>query len=162
MSIIDLIILLCFLPAIYYGIKKGFIKQLAGIVALILGAWLAWKFTGILSNWISGWVEGGDTVIKIVSFTVIFIIVVVLVNLVGKLLEGIFRITLLSWANKLLGVIFSILKTALILSLIALILNQINGLIEIIPEDALAKSKLYEPISDLISVIFPKLINFFS
>lgn len=162
MPIIDLIILLCFLPAIYYGIKDGFIRQLAGIAALILGAWLAWKFSGLLSGWISNWLEAGETVIKIISFSVIFIVVIILVNLVGKLIEKILKITMLSWANKLLGVIFSLLKTAIIISVIILILEGINNFVEFIPEETVVESKLYEPLSRLTSIIFPYLQEFFS
>ena len=162
MSVIDIIILICFLPAIYYGIKDGFIRQLAGIVALILGAWLAWKFSYLLCTIIDKWIDAGETIIKIISFSAIFIVVIILVNLVGKLIEKIIKITMLSWANRLLGIIFSLLKAAIIISVIILVIDAANNLFEIIPKETIADSKLYDPFSKLISILFPYLKEFFN
>ena len=38
MAILDIVILLCFIPAIVSGISKGFVKQVIDFVAILLAA----------------------------------------------------------------------------------------------------------------------------
>ena len=47
MSIIDIILLICFVPAIINGARKGFISQVISIVSLVLGIWLSARFASV-------------------------------------------------------------------------------------------------------------------
>ena len=71
MSTPDIIILICFLPAIISGIMKGFIEQAVALVSLILGAWLAFKFSTVVSGWLQPYFEVSETVLNVISFVVI-------------------------------------------------------------------------------------------
>jgi hypothetical protein len=44
-NVIDIIILICCVPALVQGFRKGFISQAVSLVSLVLGAWLAFKFS---------------------------------------------------------------------------------------------------------------------
>ena len=56
MGTLDIILLICFIPAIVRGIQKGFVEQLVAIVSILLGAWLAFKFSTPLSTWAAGFI----------------------------------------------------------------------------------------------------------
>ena len=45
MPIMDIILLLCFIPAIISGLARGFVKQVADLVTLVLAAWAAYYFS---------------------------------------------------------------------------------------------------------------------
>ena len=73
MSTPDIIILICFLPAVISGITKGFIQQVVGLVSLLLGAWLAFRFSNVVSEWLRPYFEVSETVMHVISFAVIMV-----------------------------------------------------------------------------------------
>jgi membrane protein required for colicin V production len=77
----------------------------------------------------------------------------------GRAAEGIIKITLLTWVDRLLGVIFAILKTAFILSLIFYLLNSINGLWDFLPKEKFADSHIYHFVSRIAPAVFPYIRN---
>lgn len=155
MNILDFIILLCFIPAVINGLKKGFIAQVIAIVSLILGAWMSYKFSSSVSTWIGQWIEGSEQILQIISFIIIFIVVIFALYMLGKAIEASIRIIMLGWLNKLLGVIFSILKCMLIIGLLVMAFNAINETFGIVNEGKLAESLLYTPIKNMTYSIFP-------
>lgn len=161
MGIIDIIIVLCFLPAIYFGIKNGLVKQLISLATLILGIWLSIRCADIVSGWILRYVELTQFWVKIISFIVIFFGVALLLNLLGNLIEKIIKITLLGWLNKLLGIVLSIVIISIILAVVIFLLNSINQLVKFLPADKIAESNFYTPLLDLANSFFPYLKNLF-
>lgn len=155
MNILDFIILLCFIPAVINGLKKGFIAQVMAIIALVLGAWLSYKFSTAMSGWIGQWIEGSDQLLQIISFILIFIVVVFALHLLGKAIEASIKIIMLGWLNKLLGVAFSMVKCMLIIGLLIMVFNSINETFDIVKESKLEESLLYTPIKDMTYSIFP-------
>lgn len=160
MNIVDIIILLCFLPAIVSGLRKGFIAQVIAIIALVLGTWLSFKFASALSLWLGQWIETSAQLLNVISFTVIFIIVVFGLFFIGKILEKTIKIIMLGWLNRLLGVIFALLKCGLIVGLIILAFNALNTKSDFVPSETLSDSALYYPLKDMADSVFPYLKGF--
>lgn len=50
MNILDIILLLCLIPALFSGLKKGFIAQVIAIIALVLGSFACCALIGTASN----------------------------------------------------------------------------------------------------------------
>ncbi len=155
MNILDFIILLCFIPAVISGLKKGFIAQVVAIIALILGAWLSYRFSSAVSTWIGQWIEGSQQLLQIIAFIIIFIVVVFALHLLGKAIEASIKIIMLGWLNKLLGVAFSMLKCMLIIGLLIMAFNAINETFSLVQESRLAESLLYTPIKNMTYSVFP-------
>jgi membrane protein required for colicin V production len=154
-NIIDILILLLFIPALIGGIKKGFIRQLAGLAALILGIWAAVRYNDILSGILGNWFKGNSSVVNIISFIIIFTIVLLAVSLVGRLASRVFRAVMLGWLDRIVGVIFSILKTAFILSVVIYILNSLDSLYSFMPKESISESRLYPRIKEIAPSVFP-------
>lgn len=157
MNILDIILLLCFIPALIQGVRKGFIAQVIAIISLLAGVFLSFQFATAVSGWLAQYIEGSEQVMKIVAFALIFIGVIIVLNLIGKALEGIVRIVMLNWVNRLLGVAFSFLKCALIIGLVIMAFNSINNSFHLVSEEELAQSILYTPIKDMAYTVFPYL-----
>lgn len=157
MNILDIIILLCFIPALIQGIRQGFISQATSIVAIIAGVWMSFKFANTVSDWISGWFDGSEQYAKIIAFAVILIVVIIGLNLLGKMLEQIVKVILLGWLDKLLGVIFAFAKCWLIIGVIILLFSSLNDIFSLVPEEKLAESMLYAPLKSTIDTVFPYL-----
>ena len=157
MNILDIIILICFIPALIQGVKKGFIAQVFSIVAILLGVFLSFQFSTALGVWLGQYIEGSEQMLKIVSFALILAGVMVGLTLLCKLIEGFIKFIMLGWLNKVLGVLFSMLKCALIVGLVIMTFNSLNNTFNFISEEELAKSTLYPPLKNLAYTVFPYL-----
>ena len=74
MAILDIVLLLCFIPAIVTGISKGFVKQVIDFVAILLAAWAAFRFSTVLAGWLGTYVTLDETVLKVICFVLIAIV----------------------------------------------------------------------------------------
>ena len=160
MTILDIILLICFVPAIVTGITRGFVSQAAQIVAIILGAWAAFHFSSVICDWLSQYLTMDETVLKIVAFVLVVIVIVLILNLLGNLLSRLLRALSLGWFNGILGVAFGILKVGLILGLLIMVFEGLNASIELVDEKLLADSRVYTTLRELTEKVFPYLKSF--
>lgn len=157
MSTPDIIILICFLPAVISGIMKGFIEQAIALVSLILGAWLAFKFSTVVSGWLQPYFEVSETVLNVISFAVIMVAVVLVLFVLSKILTGVTKLVMLGWLDRLLGLVFALLKAGLLIGIAIILFDTLNVKFEFVEEKVLDESVLYAPIRDIAYVIFPYL-----
>lgn len=157
MNVLDIILLLCFIPAIIGGLRRGFIAQVVAIISIILGIWLSFKFSAVLSGWLGQWIEAGEQVLHVISFAVIMILAILALAAVGKLIEATVKIILLGWLNRLLGLIFALLKYALIIGLLLMLFNSLNGQFHLVNQKVLDSSLLYGPLLNMANSVFPYL-----
>ena len=161
MSILDVILLICFIPALIQGLKKGFISQVISIVSLIAGVWMSFEFSTAVSAWLAQYVEASEKLLKIASFAIIMIGVFIILGIVGKSLEGILKFVMLGWLNRLLGVVFAFIKTGLMIGIVIILFNSLNNSLNLVSEETLAQSVLYPPLKDMAYTIFPYLKEIF-
>lgn len=157
MNIVDIILLICFVPAVVQGFRKGFISQVIAIVSIIAGAWVSFRFTSEASVWIGQYIQGSEQMLKVVSFALIFIAVIVVLALLGKLLEGAVKLVMLGWLNRLLGVVFSLLKAGLIVGLGIMLFCSLNNTFGLVSEEVLGESVLFPPLKNMAYTVFPYL-----
>ena len=157
MNILDIILLICFVPAIIQGLRKGFIAQAVSIISIVAGIWASARFADIVSEWISQYITASEQVLKLVAFAIILIVVFLVLAALGKMLEGVFRLVMLGWLNKLLGVVFALLKTVLIVGLLIIAFTSLNDTFKFVQESVLNDSVLYPPLKKLAFEVFPYL-----
>ena len=155
MNIIDIIILVCCIPALFHGFSKGFVSQAISLVALVLGVWMSFKFSAPLGEWLKSFADLPGTVLNIIAFALILIMVMLVLKLVGIALEKVIKVAMLGWLNKLLGVVFSLLKAVLIIGLVIIMFDAVYSLIPFVSSDTLSESVLYQPIKDIANTVFP-------
>ena len=155
MNVIDIIILLCCVLAIFRGVTKGFIAQAAALVALVLGAWMSFHFSSVVVEWLKPVMDFSPAVLQAIAFTLILLAVFFALTLAGKMLEGIVKIVMLGWLNKLLGVVFALLKVILAIGLLILIFDSVAKALEIDCSKTIGESLFYTPIKDFADVFFP-------
>ena len=161
MNILDIILLICFVPAVVQGFRKGFISQVIAIISIIAGVWLSFRFATIVSGWLGQYIQGSEQVMKIVAFARIFIAVIAVLTLVGKLLEGTVKLIMLGWLNRLLGVVFSLISAGLIVGLVIMAFCSLNNTFQFVSEDVLNSSVLFPPLKDMAYTVFPYLKELF-
>lgn len=160
MAIIDIVLLLCFIPAIVVGISKGLILQVLEIIALILGAWAGFAYDEPLSLWLSGFIKLDASVLNVIAFVLIMLIASITLGLVGKIITRILKSVALGGLNAILGVAFGILKTVLILGLLISLFDSVQSSLDFLKEDSLEKldqAPVYNFIKNVSQSIFPVL-----
>ena len=162
MSIVDIILLICFIPAVFQGIRKGFIAQVISIVSIIAGIWASAHFADLVSAWAGQYITASEQVLKLVSFALILVAVFLALAALGKILEGMFKLVSLGWLNKLLGLVFALLKTSLLIGLAIIAFTTLNDTFGFVQESELAESVLYPPLKNLAFEVFPYLKDLFT
>ena len=151
MGVIDIVIVCCFLPVLYFGIKNGLVKQLVAFAVIYFGLRLSLRFATPVAEWIVERVKISDFWAKTVSFIVIFFAIALLLNLLGKMLEKIINISMLGWLNKLLGIVMTFCIFALLISVVVYFVDSANNLLDFIPKEKLEESRFYPALLDLMN-----------
>jgi len=157
MNTVDLVFAILLLWSAYRGFTKGFIVQLATLAALLLGILGAVLFSDFTSDLIIKKFEVSGQYLPILSFAVTFIVIVIAVHLLAKMLNKLIDAIALGIVNRLLGVLFSLLKTAFIVSIILVLINKADNRFNFIPNETKENSLLYKPLSNFAPMIFPYL-----
>lgn len=157
MNYFDIIFIIVFIWSGYRGITRGFIVMAASLAALIVGIWGAVRFSSFTYNVLSQNFELKTQYLSLVAFALTFILIVVLIHLFARLIERLLKAVSLNFLNRIAGLLFGLIKTAFILSVILVVVNTIDKKLPIIPEEHKQNSLLYEPLSKLVPAIFPYL-----
>jgi len=155
MNYIDIIIGLLLLFSAISGFRKGLVAELASLAALILGIWGAIEFSYITTDFLTENFNFETEYLNIISFIITFIVIVILVHIVGSAVNKFIEAAMLGFINKLAGLAFGILRSALILSIILIVFEKIDEDVEILSQEAKAKSQLYEPVRNFAPSLFP-------
>lgn len=159
MNYIDIILGLIFLFAAIGGFRKGLVSELASLAALVLGIWGAIEFSYITSDFLTENFNLETDNLNIISFFVTFIVIVILVQIVGSAVNKFIEVAMLGFVNKAAGLVFGILRSALVLSIVLLVFDKIDKDVEIISQEAKTESRLYEPVRSFAPSIFPFIQN---
>jgi membrane protein required for colicin V production len=155
MNWIDLIIVVLLVLAVFSGFTNGLVKEVASLAGLILGIWGAIKFSGFTAAKLYDWFDMSGQYIGIIAFVVTFCVIVVIIHFIGIMADKIVDAVSLGFLNRLLGIVFGVIKNILILSVIFTVMNAIDAHRPFLPKATIEGSKFYSPISDIVPAIFP-------
>jgi membrane protein required for colicin V production len=155
MNWIDLAIVVILILSMVSGFINGLIREAASLAALILGIWGAIKFSGFTAAKLYDYFDLSGHYVGIIAFLITFGIIVVIIHFVGILADKLADAAALGFINRLLGIVFGLFKTVLILSVFFVILNAIDARRPFLPKEILEQSRFFHPISDIAPAIFP-------
>lgn len=100
---IDILFAIITIVAVIKGMRKGLVVALFSIIAFIIGLAAALKLSAAVAIYLQKSVSVSDKWLPFISFGIVFVVVVILVNWAGKFIEKSFEMAFLGWANKLAG-----------------------------------------------------------
>jgi len=153
----DLVFAILLLWSAYRGITKGFLIMAASLAALVFGVWGAIRFSDLTATLLIEHLNLQSKYTALVAFAITFIGIVIGVHLLARALDKLVRAVALGWANRLAGLLFALLRTAFLISIVLVIINSIDRRAPFIPEEHKQNSLLYIPLSRLAPAIFPYL-----
>jgi membrane protein required for colicin V production len=132
---VDLILLVILGLTVLFGVLKGFVRQIIGIAAVIVGLILAVNYYPVISDFFSRWISS-STLSHFIAFIAVFIAVLCLGGILSFLFSKVIRGPL-KFINNALGGGLGLLKGLLICGVVvfAMLVFPFN-------EDALKQSFL--------------------
>ena len=155
MNWIDFAIVVVLILSMVMGFINGLVKEVASLSALILGIWGAIKFSGFTAEKLYDYFDMTGQYVGIIAFIITFGIIVVIIHFIGILAEKVVDAISLGFVNRLLGIVFGLLKSMLIMSVSFVIMNAIDARRPFLPKERIEESMFFNPISDIAPAIFP-------
>jgi membrane protein required for colicin V production len=124
--LLDIIFAIVVIIAMVKGYQRGLIVGVFSFVALIIGLAAAIKLSTVVAGYIGEKVKISQQWLPLLSFALIFLIVVLLVHLAARIIEKTVQIVMLGWLNRLGGMVFYIALYVTIFSVILFYIEQMK------------------------------------
>jgi membrane protein required for colicin V production len=164
LNILDFIILILLGIGAFGGYRKGLILEVIAILAFILAIVGGFKLLHIGMSLLSDIYGGFGSLLPFIAFLIIFIGIIILVNLTGKILKKTIDWTPLGTVDNLAGAIVGILKWALGISVLYWIFSSVGIML---PETMVQESLIFPYVSGFapmlghaIGTVFPSFESF--
>lgn len=124
--IIDIVVAIILILAVIKGYRQGLIVALFSVIALIIGLAAAMKLSIIAAGYIGKAVKISDKWLPIISFAIVFLVVVLLVRLGAKFIQKTVELAMLGWVNRAGGILLYLGVYILIFSVLLFYADQMN------------------------------------
>ena len=161
MQVIDIVLGCLLLYGLVRGFWNGFFIEIASLLSLILGIYLALKFSSFAQVFISSHVSWSPNTIQITAFALTFIAVIVALSILAKFMTTVAKFAGMGLINKFAGAFFGLLKTLLLISVSLHFFHKMNAKVDFVSKEQLAKSILYYPTLEVSGKIYPALESWF-
>lgn len=126
MSLLDLIIAVPLLYFAYKGAVNGLVKEVLNIVAIILAVFLTFNYLDVFAGVIAPLFEEGATYVPFISGAILFLGTMAAVALIAYGTKELLKAVKLNMINRILGALFGLLKSALVVSTFLLLMAGFN------------------------------------
>jgi membrane protein required for colicin V production len=151
MNVFDIIVYLALAWAVFNGWRRGFLLQMMSLVAVIAALYFAAQYGSELERIlaINVGVEG------VVGFIIIFVGALIITAIGGFVLRAVFRFAGLGIADVLLGILFSVAKLGLIVSVLFSWFASVNKNYDWVSKQTVEESRWFKPISEVTDKLTP-------
>jgi membrane protein required for colicin V production len=151
--VIDLILVVLVIFAIIKGYQRGLIVGVFSLIAVVIGLAAAMKLSTVVAGYIGKAVKISDQWLPVISFAIVFIVVLLLIRLGANSIEKTAELAMLSWLNKLGGMVLYAVIYITIFSVLLFYAEQLK----IVQPETINKSVTYS----FVRPWGPKAINSF-
>ena len=153
MNYLDIIIAIILFLFGWKGLRKGLIIEVVTLLAFGVGIYGAMHFSDFTAAHLQDFMEIKPQYLNTIAFVLTFIILVVLVNLIGRLISKWVKSMNLGFFDKLGGFLFGILKGVLLCSVLLMVLNNFQ-LLGVVKPKVKEESKLYPYIEQTVPYVY--------
>ena len=151
MNVFDIIVYISLAWAVFNGWRRGFLLQMLSLFAVVAALYFAVQYGAELEQ-----ILGFDAGVKgVVGFIVIFIGALLLISVGAYSLRAVFRFAGLGVADVLLGILFSLVKVMLIVSILFSWFTSINKNYEWASKQTIEESRWFAPVKGITDKLTP-------
>ena len=151
---LDLLFVIILVLAIVKGYQRGLIVGIFSFVAVIIGLAAAIKLSAVVAGYIGDTIKVSTEWLPVISFAVVFILVVLLIRLGANMIQKTVEISMLGWVNRLGGILLYIAIYGMVYSVVLFYAEQLK----LLQPDTIEKSATYSYVQPW----GPKIINGFA
>lgn len=155
MTTLDIILLVLIGTGAVLGFAKGFLRQLAGLLGLIVGLLAAKALYATVADEVFSQVTDDAGLARGLAFVAIWLLVPLLFLLVASLLTRAMEAVSLGWLNRLLGAALGAAKYALVISLLLMAVDHFDTKGTLISRSQKEASILYGPMTGWAELFIP-------
>ncbi len=149
MNWLDIVILIPLAFFAWQGVKNGLIMEVFTLAALVLGIWASLEFSYIAEEFLQDNFNWKSDYLHIIAFIVTFIIVVVGVNIIGRMLEKIFHAVALGGLDKIMGLLFGAVKGIILCTIVFYVFDNFEIKKGLIDKEVKSESFCYPVIKNI-------------
>ncbi len=155
MNHVDIILAIPLAIGAVRGFARGFVMEAAALIGLIAGVFLAALIADIMGKIVAELSDWNVMTFKIITFVIVFVMVVVLINTLARFIEKLFKLTGLNLINRIAGIGAGIVKYAFVISVALIFFNHLNRNELLMSEKTQDNSFLYNKISGFVPAVLP-------
>ena len=159
MGYLDIFLSLIIAWGAYNGFLKGLVNELASVLGIISGIYLAKNFYPYLDIKLKPIFESEAVFISILSSMIIFLFTIMIFKVIAKLLTKFLKLIALGLLNRIIGAVFGVIKSVLLLCIVIFIFSKINNIASAIDDATLNQSFLYSNIEKINDIIIDNTYN---
>ena len=159
MNVIDIILAALIGFGIVKGLYRGLLVEVASLLAILMGAYAAARFSNYAGVLIAKHFESSENTVSITAFVITFLASFFVISFVGKALTKLASFASLGVLNKILGGLFGGLKAAILVSVVLLVFDTLNTTLPIVSEASIAESVFYKRVQSLAPAILPNIVG---
>lgn len=145
MTLLDIVLLIFIGWFGFLGFKNGLVYEIACVLALVLGCWMAYHF----SDWVAMLIIGTHLA-KPISMVFTFIVVLLLIRFAGRLFSKIIKLAIPGSIDHIFGLLFGICKVLVTGSVILFILQDIDKKGLLLKNETKEKSITYQYVEPIV------------
>ena len=131
MNFFDILTLVALVWAIISGWRSGFVSQLLGLLGIIFGVVLSIRYGAAVGEML----HIDNRFMVVAGFLITFVATLIVATILSKLLARVLSFVGLGWVNTLLGIVLSVVKGLLVLSLLYASIYVLNGNLQLVEKD---------------------------
>jgi len=153
LNYLDIIIAIILLLFGVKGFRKGLIIEVVTLLAFAVGIYGAMHFSDFTAEHLKEFMEINPKYLNTTAFVLTFILLVILVNIIGRMVTKLIQAMNLGFFNKLGGAVFGMAKGVLLCSIMVMVLNNFQ-LLGIVKPEVREQSKLYPYIEETVPYVY--------
>ena len=126
MNWLDLVLGVIILFGAIAGYREGFLMEIISLVAIFLGVLCGFKFMGMAMVFLDSRFDNNQSILPFIAFGVVFVIIVLLVSLLGKLIKSSIGKSILGQLDQGMGALVGIAKTVFMISVALWIFDSLD------------------------------------
>ena len=145
MNFFDIITLVALVWSIVRGWRSCLVSQLLGLLGIILGGILALRYGAAVGS-----MFGIDARFSVVAgFLIVFVATIIVANILARLLARVLSFVGLGWINTLLGILLSVVKGVIVLSMIYAAIYALNKNLYLVESQYFDKSYTFDVVREV-------------
>jgi membrane protein required for colicin V production len=125
MNWVDYLLIILLVFSCLAGLMRGLLREIISLFTWVIGVWLAWTFSEWLEPNLGGALADG-AVRPWAARVLIFVAVLLIGTAIGAIVTHYVRLSLFSGVDRLLGLVFGLLRGAVVIGLLAILCHAVR------------------------------------